>query len=132
MLQVVAKHIYCVSQLPKIYFTRKGASLMNETIFNIILLCIPVLGAVISGLVLPLIKSEISAAQLNTISKWVEKAVQAAEILFDAPECGEAKRAYVIRFISQMFNSKKETITEEQIRILLEAALLQISQKKAA
>lgn len=105
---------------------------MNETIFNIILLCIPVLGAVISGLVLPLIKSEISAAQLNTISKWVEKAVQAAEILFDAPKSGEAKRAYVIRFISQMFNSKKETITEEQIRILLEAALLQISQKKAA
>lgn len=105
---------------------------MNETIFNIILLCIPVLGAVISGLVLPLIKSKISAAQLNTISKWVEKAVQAAEILFDAPKSGEAKRAYVIRFISQMFNSKKETITEEQIRILLEAALLQISQKKAA
>lgn len=105
---------------------------MNETIFNIILLCIPVLGAVISGLVLPLIKSKISATQLNTISKWVEKAVQAAEILFDAPKSGEAKRAYVIRFISQMFNSKKETITEEQIRILLEAALLQISQKKAA
>ena len=58
--------------------------------------------------------------------------MQAAEILFDAPKSGEAKRAYVIRFISQMFNSKKETITEEQIRILLEAALLQISQKKAA
>ena len=64
--------------------------------------------------------------------KWVEKAVQAAEILFDAPKSGEAKRAYVIRFVSQMFNSKKEVITDEQIRILLEAALQQMLQGKAA
>ena len=105
---------------------------MNEALFNIILLCIPVLGAVITGFVLPLIKSKLSAAQLNTIAKWVEKAVQAADILFEATKSGEAKRAYVIRFVSQMFNSKKEVITDEQIRILLEAALQQMLQGKAA
>lgn len=105
---------------------------MSEALFNIILLCIPVLGAVITGVVLPLIKSRISAAQLSVIAKWVEKAVQAAEILFDAPQSGDAKRAYVIRFVCKMFNDKKEVITEEQIRILLEAALQQMEQGKAA
>lgn len=105
---------------------------MNEFLFNLILLCIPVLGAVITGFLLPLIKSKISAAQLNTIAKWVEKAVQAAELLFDAPKSGKEKREYVIRFVSQMFNSRKEVITEEQLRILLEAALQQMTSQKAA
>lgn len=105
---------------------------MNEALLNMILLCIPVLGAVVTSVVLPFLKSKISAAQLGTIAKWVEKAVQAAEIIFDAPKSGEAKRDYVIRFVSKLFNSKKEVITEEQIRILLEAALLQLSQKEAA
>ena len=103
---------------------------MNEFLFNLILLCIPVLGAVITGYILPLIKSKISAAQLNTIAKWVEKAVLAAEMLFDAPKSGKEKREYVIRFVCQMFNSKKEVITEEQIRILLEAALQQLTPER--
>lgn len=54
------------------------------------------------------------------------KAVEAAEVLFDAPKSGEEKREYVIKFIDKMFNSKKEVITEEQIRILLEAAWKQM------
>ena len=64
---------------------------------------------------------------MDEIVKWVTKAVQATEVLFDAPKSGKKKREYVINFIDNMFNSKKEIITKDQIRILLEAAWKQMN-----
>lgn len=101
---------------------------MNEQVFNIVLLLIPVIGAVITGILIPYVKTKISATQMDEIIKWVTKAVQAAEVLFDAPKSGEEKREYVINFIDKMFNSKKEVITKDQIRILLESAWKQMKE----
>lgn len=100
---------------------------MNQQIFNIVLLVIPVIGAVITGILIPYVKTKISVTQMDEIIKWVTKAVQAAEVLFDVPKSGEEKREYVINFIDKMFNSKKEVITKDQIRILLEAAWKQMN-----
>lgn len=99
---------------------------MNEQLFNIILLLIPIIGAVITGIFIPYIKTKISATQTDEIMKWVAKAVQAAEVLFAAPESGTKKQQYVIDFIDRTFNSKREVITKDQIRILLEAAWKQM------
>lgn len=101
---------------------------MNEKIFNIVLLLIPVIGAVITGILIPYVKIRISVAQMDEIIKWVTKAVQAAEVLFDFPKSGDEKREYVISFIDKMFNSKNEIITKEQIRILLESAWKQMKE----
>ena len=100
---------------------------MNEQVFNIILLCIPVIGAVITGILVPYVKTKISSTQMEEITKWVNKAVDAAEVLFDTPKSGEEKREYVIDVIDKKFNSKKEVITREQIRILLESAWKQMN-----
>ena len=99
---------------------------MNELLFHIILFLIPVIGAAITGILIPYVKTKVSAAQMEEITKWVTKAVQAAEILFDAPKSGGEKRDYVINFIDKTFNSRKEIITKDQIRILLEAAWKQM------
>lgn len=99
---------------------------MNEQLFNIISLVVPVIGAVITGILIPYMKTKLSSARMDEISKWTAKAVQAAEVLFDAPESGEEKRDYVVNFIDKMFNAKKEIITKDQIRILLEAAWRQM------
>lgn len=99
---------------------------MNELLFPIILFLIPVIGAAITGILIPYVKAKVSAAQMEEIAKWVTKAVQAAEILFDAPKSGGEKRDYVIDFIDKTFNSRKEIITRDQIRILLEAAWKQL------
>ena len=104
---------------------------MSENLFNVILLIIPVVSAIITGFIIPLIKSKISATHMEEIIKWVGKAVQAAEVLFDAPQSGDKKREYVIDFIDKMFNSKKEVITREQIRILLEAAWKEMTEKES-
>lgn len=101
---------------------------MNEQMFNIVLLLIPVIGAIITGILIPYAKTKITVTQMDEIIKWVTKAVQAAEVLFNAPKSGEEKREYVISFIDKMFNSKHEIITKEQIRILLESAWKQMKE----
>lgn len=95
---------------------------MSDQLFKIVLLLVPVVGCIITGFVVPYLKTNVSATQLENIIKWVTKAVEAAEVLFDVPKSGEAKREYVIDFIDNMFNSKKQVITKDQIRILLESA----------
>ena len=100
---------------------------MNDNLYNAIMTLIPLIGAVITGFIIPYIKTKISSAKLDEISQWVTKAAEAAEVLFDIPKSGEEKREYVTAFIDKMFNSKKEVITEDQIRVLLESALKQMS-----
>lgn len=100
---------------------------MNEQVFNIVLLLIPVIGTVVTGILIPYLKTKITSAQLDEITKWVSKAVDAAEVLFDTPNSGAKKREYVIEFIDKMFNAKKEVITKDQIRILLESAWKQMN-----
>lgn len=95
---------------------------MSDRLFEIVLLLIPVMCAIITGVIVPYLKTKVSVTQMEAIIKWVTKAVEAAEVLFDTPKSGEEKREYVINFIDKMFNSKKEVITKDQIRILLESA----------
>lgn len=95
---------------------------MNEQLFNIILLLIPIMGAVVTGYIIPYLKSRVSVTRTEEITKWVAKTVEAAEVLFDTPRSGDEKREYAVNFIDRMFNSKKEVITKDQIRILLESA----------
>ena len=103
---------------------------MNENLFDIIMALIPVCGLIITGFVIPYLKVSIGDKQLLYISQWVKKAVEAAEVLFDAPKSGEEKRQYVIDFIDKMFNSKKVIITKDQIRMLLESAWKEMTKEK--
>lgn len=102
---------------------------MRDDIFKIILACIPVVGAIITAYVVPFIKNKIGTEQLSNIDYWIRKAVEAAEVLFNVPKSGEQKKEYVIDFINKMFNSKKTVITEEQIEVLLEAAVKELNNK---
>lgn len=101
---------------------------MSEYLFKVIISLIPVAGAIITGYIIPYIKTKISCAKLDEISQWVSKAVDAAEVLFDSPETGDEKCEYVIAFIDKLFNSKKEVITKDQIRVLLESAWKQMTE----
>lgn len=96
---------------------------MDENIFRLILLAIPLMGCVITVYIVPILKEKFKQVQLGNIKDWIEFAVFAAEALFKAPGSGDEKREYVIKFINQMFNKDSEhiVITEEQIRIILES-----------
>lgn len=94
---------------------------MNENIFRLILLAIPLAGCVITIYVIPIFKEKLTEVQMANIEYWVKRAVLAAEALFLEAGSGADKREYVIQFINNKFNKDHIVITEEQIRILLEA-----------
>lgn len=103
---------------------------MNETLFNIIVNCIPILAMIVTGVLIPLIISKLGNEKLTTIILWVGRGIKAAEMLF-FPEAksGEAKKAYVIDFIDNLFNKRKVVITREQIEILIESAVAEMNGK---
>lgn len=105
---------------------KKGGVKIDDTIFNMILTLIPIALSIITGFIIPWIKTKIKSEKLIIIVKWVTYAVKCAELIFDGEKQGESKKQYVIDFINKMFNSKKIVITEEQINILIECCVKEL------
>jgi len=103
---------------------------MNENLLNVIVLAIPVLGAIVTYFVVPFLKAKIGNENLITISKWIVYAVKAAEIIFAGEKQGVDKKEYVIDFIANFLNKKKIVITEEQLEVLIEATVKQMNDGK--
>ena len=96
---------------------------MDENLFEIILGVIALLGAILTGIVIPYIKEKIGNEKLAKYEYWVNYAVKAAEMIFVEQGMGEAKKEYVVNFLDSMFNKNKVVITPEQIEVLIEAAV---------
>lgn len=83
---------------------------------------ITVIVAIITAFVIPWLKAKISAEDLAEIMKWVKIAVQAAEMIYKESGMGEAKKAYVESFLSDLgirYDAK-------QIDSLIESAVLEL------
>ena len=101
---------------------------MNEGLFNVLLTLIPVLGAIITYFVVPFIKSSVSEKQLAQYKEWAILAVKCAEMIWKESGRGEDKKAYVVDFLNNMFNKNKIVITEQQMEILIEAAVKEMKE----
>lgn len=99
---------------------------MDEKLFQIILMLIPILSAIITSFVIPFIREKIGSEKLVKYEYWATQAVQAAEMLFNEKGMGKTKKEYVVNFLNEMFNKNKIVITEEQLDILIEAAVKQM------
>ena len=100
---------------------------MDEKIFNIIIAIIPVLMAIVTGFVVPLLRTKIGDAKLANITKWITYAIQCAEMLYkNETGKGLEKKQFVVDFIDDMFNSKKEVITKEQINVIIESIITEL------
>lgn len=96
---------------------------MNEGLFNILLACIPVLGAIITYFIIPFIKASVNEKHLAQYKQWAELAVRCAEMLWTESGCGEDKKEYVTNFLNNTFNQNKIIITEEQLNVLIESCV---------
>lgn len=99
---------------------------MNDKLFDIILMLIPILGVIITSFVIPFIKEKIGSEKLAKYEYWANIAVRAAEMLWIESGKGADKKQYVVDFLNKMFNKNKVVITEQQIEILVEAAVRQM------
>ena len=99
---------------------------MDERLFQIILMLIPILGAIITSFVIPFIKEKIGAEKLAKYEYWATLAVKAAEMMWTESGSGATKKQYVVDFLNNMFNKNKVVITEQQIEILVESMVKQM------
>lgn len=99
---------------------------MDEKLFQIILALIPILGAIITGFIIPLIQEKIGNEKLAKYKEWATLAVRSAEMIFNEKGMGEQKKEYVVNFLNEIFNKNKIVITPEQIEILVESAVKQM------
>lgn len=83
---------------------------------------ISLLGAIITAVIIPLIRSKTTAAQWATIKQWTATAVQAAEVLYNSGGQGEEKRDYVMQYVEAVCKSHGFKIDTDTIRNALEQA----------
>ena len=103
---------------------------MDERLFQIILALIPVLGAIITYYVIPYIQTSIGTEKLEQYKEWAALAVKCAEMLWTESGMGTEKKAYAVDFLNNLFNKNKVVITEQQIEILIEAAVQEMNNSK--
>lgn len=96
---------------------------MNENLFNLILALIPVIGTILTSVIFPYIKEKTDNEKLAKYQEWAAIAVRCAEMIFNEQGMGKAKKEYVVNFLDEMFNKDKVVITDEQLNVLIEAAV---------
>lgn len=95
---------------------------MSDNLFKIIVALIPVIGAVITGFLIPWINSQVGNEKLAAYTEWAKKAVQYAEMIY-TPEQWAEKKAYVTVFMSDYING---ALSAEQIDVLIESAVKEL------
>ena len=102
---------------------------MNGEVFTkIVLALISILGAIITYVVVPWIKSKTSTTQRETVRFWARIAVEAAEQIFSEPKQGGKKKQYVIDFLDK----KGIKLTNEELDVLIESAVKELNLTQAA
>lgn len=101
---------------------------MNDTLFQVILGVISVIGAAVTYVIIPYIKATADSSKLAQYREWAFLAVETAEMLWNESGQGKDKKAYVADFLNNMFNRGKTVITPEQINILIESAVKQMKE----
>jgi hypothetical protein len=98
----------------------------NQAIVEICTIIISLIGAVITYMVIPYIRSKTSAQQQENIKFWVNVAVDAAEQIFLNPKMGTTKKEYVLKFLKE----KGFNVSETDLDTLIEAAVLELNKLK--
>ena len=98
---------------------------MNEIVFQALLLMVAVAAAVAARYAVPWFKEQIGAEKFAQIADWAEYAVLMAQQVMWT-DSGADKKAYVTQFLKDMLIAKNISITDEQLDVLIEAAVKQM------
>jgi len=101
---------------------------MNIDIDIMVKVIIPILGAIITYLIVPFIKQKTTKEQREDIYFWVRVAVQAAEQMADAGLINIPKKEYVINFLTK----QGINITIQDLDAMIEAAVYELNLAKKA
>lgn len=77
----------------------------------------------ITTFLIPYIQKKVQAEKLLEIRKWTMIAVEAAEMIYNSMDMGEAKKAFVEEFLAR----KGFKLNQDEIDKLIEAAVLEMN-----
>lgn len=102
----------------------------NELFIKIIGAVITIIVAIITGVVIPMIKAKLNQTQLEKLDYYLNLAVRCANQIF-TPEQWEAKKKYVTCYITDKVNNVlKLSLNAEDIDVLIEGCVNQIKGEK--
>ena len=95
---------------------------MDKEIFLMVLEVVLTLAvAVITGVVVPYVRSKIETDKLSKLDYYVKLGIHSAEQIFDGDGKGEEKKKYVVNYITEIINRNlKIDITPEELDTIIE------------
>lgn len=98
---------------------------MDEIIFEVVKVVVMVAVLVITRYLVPWLKEKIGADKLAVAEKWVKYAVlKAQQVLWEKD--GQDRKAYVTEFLKEILIAKNIALSDEQLDVLIEAAVKQM------
>lgn len=98
---------------------------MDDILFEVLKLIVMVAVFLVTTFLVPWLKNKIGADKIAQIEKWVNAAVLSAQqTKWD--QSGEDRKKAVVQFVQKMCAEHNIKITDEQIDILIEAAVKQM------
>ncbi len=98
---------------------------MDSIVFEVVKIIIMVAALVVTRYLVPWIKDKIGADQLAVVEKWAKYAVlKAQQVLWE--QDGVDKKAYVTEFLKEILMAKNIALSDEQLDVLIEAAVKQM------
>lgn len=95
---------------------------MNDILFEVLKLVVMVAILVITKYAVPWIKTRIDTEKMSIVADWAKKAVLYAQQTMWS-DSGEDRKAIVTQFLKELLTAKNISISDEQIDILIEAAV---------
>lgn len=103
---------------------------MRDIIMELLKLTIMITTLVITRYVVPWIKAKTQSDTMSVLIDWTMQAVLAAEQCHQAGS-GAERKAIVTRFIRQILEQKNIALSDEEIDVMIEAAVKQMNEAKA-
>lgn len=104
---------------------------MNDILFEILKLIVMVAVLVITRYIVPMIRDKIDTDKTVAIAEWAKKAVlYAQQTMWQAS--GQERKVIVTKFLKEMLTAKNIAISDEQIDVLIEAAVKEMKISESA
>jgi LL-H family phage holin len=97
---------------------------MNEIIFDVARLIATITGLVVAYYIIPVLKTVVQNHIDENITGFINSCVYAAEQIYNDPKTGTTKKKFVLKAVTDWLNARNIKITDEQLNILIESAVL--------
>lgn len=104
---------------------------MEDVTFLILKVIVSISVALITSFVIPYLKEKLEDEKYKKLLDIISAAVLAAEQTINESGSGEAKKAMVVKFVSDYLDQKGIKITQDQLDQLIEAAVYSMNNSKA-